>query len=133
MFDFNKKFTKKTLYDFAELLKEMDRSIGFKVSSRGWCYLMEQAGHINKSQFDKVDEAVNRCRKEGLLPVDFVAEEDARAFANVEVPSSEDGKNMEDILAWMLRDVLDGSKYYTPDWWDWGRILHSDVGREDRP
>lgn len=118
MFDFNKKFTKKTLQEFADLLIEMSNTIGFKVSSRGWCYLMEQAGHINKDQFDKVDSAVNRCRKEGLLPVDFVAEEDARAFSGVEKPSSEDGKSMEDILAWMLKDVLTGSRYYTPDWWD---------------
>jgi hypothetical protein len=118
MFDFNKKFTKKTLQEFADLLQEMSYKIGFKVSSRGWCYLMEQAGHINKDQFDKVDSAVNRCRKEGLLPVDFVAEEDARAFTGVEIPSSEDGKSMEDILAWMLNDVLTGDRYYTPDWWE---------------
>lgn len=120
MFDFNKKFTKKTLQEFADLLKEMSDTIGFKVSSRGWCYLMEQAGHINKDQFDKVDDAVNRCRKEGLLPVDFVAEESAREFANVEEPSS---RSLRSILQWQLRDVLDGSKYYTPDWWD-GEIYY---------
>lgn len=118
MFDFNKKFTKANLEQFADLLKEMSDTIGFKVSSRGWCYLMEQAGHINKDQFDKVDSAVNKCRKEGLLPVDFVAEEDARAFSGVEIPSSEQGKNMKDILKWMLSDVLSGHRYYTPDWWD---------------
>jgi len=118
MFEFNKKFTKKNLEEFADLLKEMSDTIGFKVSSRGWCYLMEQAGHINKDQFDKVDDAVNRCRKEGVLPVDFVAEEDARAFSGVEKPSSEDGKSMKDILTWMLKDVLSGYRYYTPDWWE---------------
>ena len=117
-FDFTKRFTDEKLKEFAELIQEMATGIGFKVSARGWCYLMEQAGHINKSQFDKVDSAINRCRKEGLLPVDFVAEEDARAFSGIEIPSSEEGKEMEDILAWMLRDVLDGAKYYTPDWWE---------------
>lgn len=114
-FDFSKKFSKKKLKEFAQILKSMSNQIGFKVSSRGWCYLMEQAGYINKNQFDKVDNAVNKCRKEGLLPVDFVAEEDARAFAGVHTPSEGD---VDDTLAWMLRDVLDGSKYFQPDWWD---------------
>lgn len=115
MFDFNKKFTKQTLQEFADLLVEMSDTIGFKVSSRGWCYLMEQAGHINKSQFDKVDDAVNRCRKEGLIPVDFVAEEDARAFAGVEEP---DNDTMKELLRRRLDYVIDGWKFYTPDWWD---------------
>lgn len=114
-FDFSKKFTKKVLQDFADVLQNMQRGIDFKVSSRGWCYLMEQAGFINKSQFSKVDMAINRCRKEGLLPVDFVAEEAARAFAGVEEPSA---GTVEDTLKWMLRDVMDGSKYFTPDWWE---------------
>lgn len=113
-FDFSKKFTKKVLKQFSEQLMLMQSGINFKVSSRGWCYLMEQAGYINKSQFSKVDMAINRCRKEGYLPVDFVAEEAARAFTGVIVPS--DG-TVEDTLKWMLNDVLDGAKYFKPDWW----------------
>lgn len=114
-FDFNKKFSKERLKQFAELLEEMQSGIDFKVSSRGWCYLMEQAGYIDKSQFDKVDNNINKCRKEGLLPVDFVAEESSRAFSGVEYPTKGE---IDDTLEWMLRDVLDGSKYFIPDWWE---------------
>lgn len=114
-FDFSKKFTKTVLKQFADQLKEMQLGIDFRVSSRGWCYLMEQAGYINKSQFNKVDMAINRCRKEGYLPVNFVAEEAARAFDNVIEPSDGD---VEDTLKWMLNDVLDGAKYFKPDWWE---------------
>lgn len=119
-FDFSKKFTKKVLQDFANILIDMQDTIDFKVSSRGWCYLMEQSGYINKSQFDKVDLAINRCRKEGLIPVDFVAEEAARGFANVEEPNELDpsAKSLKQVLEWMLRDTLEGSRYYTPNWWD---------------
>jgi hypothetical protein len=115
MFDFNKKLTKSKLQELADLLIEMSETIGFKVSSRGWCYLMEQAGHINKSQFDKVGDAVNRCRVEGLIPVDFVAEEDARAFAGVEIPTEGD---MMDLLRTRLDYVVRGHLFFTPDWWD---------------
>lgn len=122
-FDFNKKITKAKIREFADILMRMQERIDFRVSSRGWCYLMEQAGYINKSQFNKVDLAINRCRKEGLLPVDFVAEEDARAFSNVEIPNVfrdewDDKREISGILEWMLRDVLNGDRYYTPDWWD---------------
>lgn len=114
-FNFSKRFTDAKLKEFADLMIQMQSGIPFKVSARGWCYLMEQDGHINKGQFDKVDSAINRCRKEGLLPVDFVAEEDARAFAGVEVP---DTRGVRYTLGWMLQNVLDGARYFTPDWWD---------------
>jgi len=74
---------------------------------------MEQAGYVNKSQFDKVENAINTCRKEGILPVNFVAEEDARAFAGVETPS---GETIKELLARMLDDVLHGYRHYSPDW-----------------
>jgi hypothetical protein len=118
MFDFSKKITRTKLEEFANLMIELSDTIGEKISARGWCYIMEGQRYINKDQFDKVEEAINRCRREGLLPVDFVAEEKARMFENVEITSEDEGKQMEDILSWMLRDVLDGHKYYTPDWWE---------------
>jgi hypothetical protein len=118
-FDFTKNFTKKKLIEFADILVAMRQKIGFKVSSRGWCYLMEQAGYINKNQFNKVDDAINRARKEGFLPVDFVAEEKARMFSGIEIPNIyTDKPEVRNVLEWMLRDVIDGDKYYTPNWWD---------------
>lgn len=114
-FDFSKRITSKKLGEFADLMKDISDDIGFKVSARGWNYIMENRNIITKNEFDRVEAAINRCRKEGLLPVDFVAEEDARAFHNVRKPS--DG-TVKDTLSWMLQDVLDGQKYFEPDWWD---------------
>lgn len=116
-FDFNRRLTKSRKEDFATLMKDLSHKIGFKVSSRGWAYIMEQSGYINKDQFDKVADAINDCRKQGFLPVDFVAEESARAFSGVEQPSEREGRNMKSILRWMASDVLTGAKYYTPEWW----------------
>jgi hypothetical protein len=115
MLDLNLKLGREQLINFAGELESISRKIGFKVSARGWCYLLEQSRVINKDQFDKAEEAINRCRRLGILPVDFVAEEDARAFAGVETKSHE---KVDDVLHWMLRDVLNGQRYYTPDWWD---------------
>lgn len=114
-FDFSKQFTKERLQEFANVLEDMNYDIGFKVSARGWGYLMEQGGYITKSEFNKVENAINKCRREGYLPVDFVSAEEARAFKGVEKPS--DGDTM-DTLRWMLRDVLLGQKYFIPEWWE---------------
>lgn len=112
MLDFNKKMYVRDRLELVEVLKDLRAQIGFSVSARGWCYLMEQAGYVNKSQFDKVENAINTCRKEGILPVNFVAEEDARAFAGVETSS---GETIKELLARMLDDVLHGYRHFAPD------------------
>jgi len=112
MFDFDRAITKKRLAEFADFLIAIQSGLDMKISSRGWCYMLEPYG-LNKSHFDKIEDAVNRCRKEGLLPVDFVAEETKRAFSGVEKPSE---GGVKSTLAWMLDDVLTGHRHFTPDW-----------------
>jgi hypothetical protein len=103
------------LENFARFVKNINKQIGFKVSSRGWCYQLEQFGLINKSQFDKVERAINLCRKEGFLPVDFVAEEEGRKFSCIHAPTSSPPQvKLRDYLI----DVLEAEKYYRPDYWD---------------
>ncbi len=112
--DFAQKVTRSKLADFASELQRISRRIGFKVSARGWCYLLEQSRLCNKDQFDKVEGVINRCRREGLLPVDFVAEEKAREFSGISIPTE---GSVKSVLKWMLGDVLTGHRYFTPDWW----------------
>lgn len=113
--DLTLKFNGERLSEFAQEMQRISRRIGFRVSARGWCYLLEQARMINKDKFDKAENLINTCRREGLLPVDFVAEEDSRAFVGVESPSD---KTIKGTLQWMCRDVLTGDRYFTPDWWN---------------
>jgi hypothetical protein len=115
LFDFDSRLTKKRLLVFAKLLNDLQEKIGFKVSSRGWCYLMAQAGYIDKSQFDRVDAAIKRCRVKGILPVDFVAADASRAFYGIEIPSS---GGMSSVISLMLDQILVGYEWYTPDWWE---------------
>ncbi len=87
----------------------------FKMSPRGWCYLMETERIIDKDEFDKVEDLMTRARKEGYLPVDFMAGDAARQFSGVddfvyESPMAQ--------IAESLRSILDGSRYYNLDWWN---------------
>lgn len=53
MIDFNNKATEDKLREFADHMRELSKTIGFKISSRGWCYTMETERYINKDQFEK--------------------------------------------------------------------------------
>ncbi len=63
-----------------KLLLELDEQISFKVSARGWCYLLENKNYIDKGEFDQTTKIINDCRDEGLLPVDFTASDESRDF-----------------------------------------------------
>ena len=99
---------------FAESLIRLNEIIGFKLSARGWCYQLEGFQLITKGEFDRVERIINECRKKGILPVDFTAEEEARQFSGVEIPD-------EDSPTAYMRQWLEGAliceKYYTPNWW----------------
>jgi len=65
------------LEKFANELQHINRqrTSTIKYSSRGWCYLLEGLGKIHKGEFGACQTAINNCRKIGLLPVDFVAQD----------------------------------------------------------
>ena len=69
---------------FANQILNINQKIGFKVSSRGWCYLLEGDNLINKNQFNHIQKLINKCRKLGYLPIDFVAEEKSRNFEGLD-------------------------------------------------
>ena len=103
------------LAEFAESLVNLSNEIGFRVSSRGWAYILETRRLINKDDFDHITAIINRCRKLGFLPIDFVAEESARAFQGVEIPS--DGNVIDEFAQW-LRASLRSDEHYNVDWWE---------------
>ncbi|MCG8617803.1 MAG: hypothetical protein MI802_16425, partial [Desulfobacterales bacterium] len=106
---------KNNLHEFAEFAITLAAQIGFKVSSRGWAYIMEQNGYATKDQFDKVENLINRCRKEGYLPVDFTAEEAARDFQEVHEPES---LSHAQFLATWLDYGYRCEDWYEPNWWE---------------
>lgn len=105
-----------SLFEFATKLQELTKHIGFKVSSRGWCYQLEGFRLINKDQFDIVEAAINECRTKGYLPVDFTAEEESRKFSGVETPDTDE--TPEEYTLRMLRFAIKSQEHYIPDWWD---------------
>lgn len=105
-----------SLLNFAQELIRIQSQIDFKVSSRGWCYQLEQFGLITKAEFNRVETVINHdCRAKGYLPIDFVAEEEGRKFSGVETPVSD---SPNEFLGRFLEETLRCEHYYTPDWWE---------------
>lgn len=113
--DLTQKITKRQLQQFVDMINDLSAGIGFKVSSRGWGYILEQQGMITKDQFDKVEGLINKCRKNGMLPVDFVGEEESRSFKEVHLPSTD--TMPEHIQGW-LNAAMACDQYFSPDWWE---------------
>jgi hypothetical protein len=109
------------LEEFARFLRKMDETIGMKMSARGWAYALEGMdipffGMVNKGHFDVIENIINKCRKKGLLPVDFVAVEEARKFSGIEIPNT--NQPIEEMQEWIEYLLTTKTFGYTPDWWD---------------
>ena len=105
---------------FAKEIKAMDagRTKRIKYSSRGWCYLFEGLGLIEKGEFSKAQKAMNDCRKIGFLPINFVAQDqdETRRFAGIHEaadPADRINKLKEDI-----EKMLENLPSYTTDYWE---------------
>jgi len=113
------------LEDFANeiLAINSQRTHPVKYSSRGWCYLLEGLGKIHKGDFGACQKAINDCRKIGLLPIDFVADDQdtTRRFKGIHVASEPNiqlkqlKKDVEEMLSNLPSQTTDywiGEEYY---------------------
>ena len=118
-------FYEQRLEDFAHEILAIDamKTRQIKYGSRGWGYLLEGLGKITKDEFDSCQHAINDCRKLGLLPIDFVKEDqdETRRFAGITQavnPASHltgiltDIDNFRRTLAESATDFWKNEKYY---------------------
>ena len=107
------------LKDFANEILAIDsqRTKRVKYSSRGWCYLLEGLGKIHKGEFDACQKVINDCRKIGLLPINFVAEDQdiTRRFMGIHV-ASEPSVLLEQLRK-DVEEMLGNLPSYTTDYW----------------
>ena len=113
------------LKSFAAEIKaiEHQRTSSVKYSARGWCYQLEGLSKIGKGEFGACQKAINDCRKIGLLPIDFVAEDQdsTRHFKGIHNASDptvllrqirDDVGEMLDSLPSNVTDYWIGEKHY---------------------
>ena len=104
------------LLKFSGLLRDLSSKIGFKVSSRGWCYILEEHG-LRKGDFARAQKVINDCRKNGYLPISFTVEDKSRSTDNIE---SLDSRGPEGYAYFIVEQMIDNYiHWYSPiSFWD---------------
>lgn len=100
------------LEQFAKHLLKIDSTVDFKMSSRGWAYYLEGERLIDKDELDRAESFVVKCRKMGLLPVDFTTEDAKRQWNHVEDLDTDDPDDMAGNIVAIVENELG---LWTPD------------------
>jgi hypothetical protein len=90
------------------------------VSSRGWCYILENECGLAKGDFDKAQGLINNCRKSGLLPIDFTVEDEARAE---DCSEQCDGEDPDQYAAGLAGTLLHWDRYTPVSFWDFQPVF----------
>ncbi len=95
---------------FCEKIIEVESSLDFPVSSRGWCYLLEEYG-LNKGDFDRAETLINNCRKSGLLPLELCGQDGTRRATGIDTIDKEKEEYFNHRIDSIKKSM---SKYYNP-------------------
>lgn len=104
---------------FCNGIKEIKSRLDFQVSSRGWCYLLEEYG-LNKGDFDKVQTLINDCRKTGKLPLSICAEDNTRVAEGINKTDDSDIESYANDWVDFIKNNLaeDYNPYFFSDFQD---------------
>jgi hypothetical protein len=103
---------------FCALIKQINSTLDFRVSSRGWCYILEEHG-LTKGEFDSAQDLINDCRRSGRLPLNICAEDGARQADNLE----ELGQAVDEEAEWALTTLRGWHEHYQPiSFWDYQTV-----------
>lgn len=92
----------RSLAKFANVILEIASTLYYKISSRGWAYILEGKNLITKGEFNIAANLINTCRKNGLLPVDICAKDETRSVLDVF-----DYVDKEMDIEWEVEQLLD--------------------------
>jgi hypothetical protein len=103
------------LAKFCRTIKDINSTLDFQVSSRGWCYILEEQG-LGKGDFEAAQKLINQCRKDGTLPLDICAVDESRTADNLEsIDETTPEEEAEEILGY----VHHAHSHYRPfSFWD---------------
>lgn len=115
---------------------EINSTLDFRISSRGWCYILEEKGGLLKGDFDVAQKRINACRKSGLLPLDICCDDDGRAADGLEYL---DVADVEKMATHLFGYVAGAHRSYDPiSFWELSRntskwLLRKSISRAFSP
>jgi hypothetical protein len=106
---------------FCDRIQEIASGLDFRVSSRGWAYILENNRVINKGDLDAAQRLINDCRKSGDLPLDICAADDKRSADGLDeyIDDTSVEEEAEEIWERAQAHIDSGHESYTPfSFWD---------------
>jgi hypothetical protein len=101
---------------WCDRIKQINSRLDFRVSSRGWCYILEDKGGVLKGEFKSAELLINDCRKSGLLPLNICSDDEGRSADGIEDLDRDDINQRADDI---LDRVTWAHTYYEPiSFWD---------------
>lgn len=105
---------------FCAAIRQINSTLDFRVSSRGWCYVLEEHG-LAKGDFDTAQKLINTCRKSGLLPLNICSEDEGRQAEHLEDIDNESPE--EFAQGWIDYVCTSVHKQYNPvSFWDFQNV-----------
>jgi hypothetical protein len=106
---------------FCDRIQEIVSRLDFRVSSRGWAYILENEGDITKGDLAAAQKLINDCRKSGDLPLDICAVDEKRSTDGLD--EYIDDTSIEEEAAAICKraqwHLEEGHESYTPfSFWD---------------
>jgi hypothetical protein len=110
------------LAEFCQRIKELQCTLDFRMSARGWCYYLEGKGVITKGEFDQAQGIINNCRKSGMLPINICAVDERRSAEGIQPVNKE--HDINDYARELIREqedyLEDKIDMYNPyNFWDY--------------
>jgi hypothetical protein len=97
---------------------ELESTLDFRPSARGWCYVLEGDGYILKGDFDTAEKLINDARKCGDLPMGICGDDPKRATDNLE-RKPDDADVKAEAKSWIAYVKNEAHKNYRPfSFWD---------------
>jgi hypothetical protein len=106
---------------FCDRIREIVSRLDFRVSSRGWGYILENEGDITKGDLDAAERLINDRRKSGDLPLDICAVDEKRNTDGLDeyIDHTSVEEEAEDIWGRAKAVLEDGHEQYVPfSFWD---------------
>lgn len=101
---------------FCDAIVQIASRLDFSVSSRGWCYVLEDVGGVTKGDFDSAQRLINDCRKSGMLPMDICNEDIHRSFDCLERLDEPHADGFASSWVWAVKNAY--MNYAPISFWD---------------
>jgi hypothetical protein len=117
MSEFNAMLFEQERDEFCQRIIQINSTLDFKISARGWGYILEGKGMVTKADFDRLADLINDCRRSGQLPLDICADDKKRQANCLESVHDDDVSTQAEAIIYYVNNAH--SNYRPFSFWEY--------------